>query len=142
MHYHSPALSTHQQQSQVSAHISGNCLVWEGVLNDSDEDNEYEDYDEYYEAEYEYESEDYEDYDSDNDDYDRSAGTEADTVLTTDTSVKKTASDSEAQTEGATIRARLEMKSCQFVDLTRIGQLCTTGQKIKYYKVGPSGLLS
>ena len=107
--------------------------------DDQDEDNEYEDYDEYYEAEYEYE--DYEDYDGDNEDYERSAGTEADTVLTTDTSIEIKASEG-ATNQGATTRARLEIKSCQFVDLTRVGELCTTGQKIKYYKVGPRRLLS
>ena len=33
------------------------------------------------------------------------------------------------------IITRYQIKSCEFVDLTRLGELCITGQKIKYYKV-------
>ena len=32
-------------------------------------------------------------------------------------------------------RARVQIKSCQFLDLTALGFICNTGKKIKYYKV-------
>ena len=32
-------------------------------------------------------------------------------------------------------RARLEIKSCQFIDLSALGKICNIGRKIKYFKV-------
>jgi hypothetical protein len=32
-------------------------------------------------------------------------------------------------------RLRQQIKSCEFFDLTVLGQICNTGMKIKYYKV-------
>ena len=43
--------------------------------------------------------------------------------------------DDNGESRHGQFRARLEIKSCQFIDLSALGKICNTGRKIKYFKV-------